>query len=152
MKNLLFVVAMLAAPASAQQKGQLGLGILLGDPTSGTAKYFLDDKNAFDFGIGWSADVVLHADYVWHGWELIPDPSRGKLAAYAAIGPRFETQRDFDFGIRTMLGLSYFPHLKRRVVEFFVELGPCFRLEPTPARVRVDGGFGLRYYFSRKKE
>lgn len=151
MKKLLFALALLASPAAAQQKGDLGLGMMLGDPTSGSAKYFFHETHAVDFGIGWSADLVLHFDYVYHGWELIPDPKRGKLAAYASIGPRFETQKEFDFGIRTLLGLSYFPHLKRRVVEFFFELGPVFRVEPAPTRVRVDGSFGMRYYFRERK-
>ena len=51
--------------------------------------------------------------------------------------------------IRTMLGLSYWPHLKHPV-ELFLELGPVYRVTPSPVRVRPDGSFGARWYFGRK--
>lgn len=146
MKRFILAAVLLAPlPASAQHAGELGLGVLLGDPTSGSAKYWLDDVQAVDFGIGVSQNLVMHADYVYHGWELIPQPTKGKLAAYGALGPRLEFMDDTDFGIRAMPGLSYWPNLKRSF-EFFLELGPVFRLT-NGLRVRLDGGFGLRFYF-----
>ncbi|MBI3552015.1 MAG: hypothetical protein HY077_05805 [Elusimicrobia bacterium] len=132
----------LAAPAP----GDLGLGLLLGDPTAGTAKYFLTKSQAVDFGVGVSEDLTLIGDYVFHGWDLLPQSKRGELSAYASLGARLEMLRDTDFGVRTMLGLSYWPHFKRST-EFFLELGPAFRVAPY-ARVRIDGGFGLRVYFA----
>ena len=141
------VLAALAVPAAAQpQGGQLGLGLLLGDPTSGSAKYWLDKDQAIDFGIGVSHTLVMHADYMYHGWDLIPEPKRGKLSVYGALGPRLEFYDDVDFGIRAVPGLSYWPTLKRPV-EMFVELGPVFRLT-NGLRVRIDGGFGVRWYFT----
>lgn len=139
-----------AVPAAAQEARQLGVGVLLGDPTSGSLKYWLNDTEAVDFGIGVSEDLVLHADYVYHGWDLLPQTTRGKLAAYGALGGRLEFEDHTDFGIRTMAGLSYWPKFKRPV-EFFLELGPVVRLTEG-ARVTVDGGFGLRFYFEPRKK
>ena len=140
-------LALLAAPASAQQVGQLGIGAVLGDPIGLTGKYWVKDAHAFDFGFGASHTFVMWGDYVWHGWEALPQPSRGKLALYLSAGPRLETRTTLDIGIRTMIGLSYWPKLKSQLWEMFIELGPTYRLT-NDVRVRVDGGVGLRYYFT----
>lgn len=145
---LLAVPAAALADGPGPRAGQLGLGVMLGDPIAGTLKYFVTDKSAVDFGIGASQDLVLIADYVWHGWTLLPQPKRGQLGVYLSGGPRLEMEDPTDFGIRTMAGLSYWPKLKTRTAEFFLELGPVYRLTPAPVRVRVDGGFGVRVYFS----
>src|SRR5579885_1934260 len=84
------VAAAAAVPAAAQEAGQLGVGMLLGDPTSLSAKYFLTKASAVDFGLGVSNNLVLHADWVQHLWNLKPQPSRGTLGLYGAIGPRLE--------------------------------------------------------------
>lgn len=138
-----------AAPASAQQKGELGVGVLLGDPTSATVKYFLSDVSAVDVGLGVSNNLVLHADYIYHIWNFKPQPSKGKLGFYGAVGPRLEFEDHTDFGIRLIPGASYWPQFKKHTVEFFVELGPVIRLTEG-TRVAVDGGFGLRYYFTKQ--
>lgn len=137
------------AAAFARAPGSLGVGPIVGDPTGATAKYFIKENHAVDVGLGVSHSLTLWADYVWHGWEALPQPSRGALAFYLAAGPRLETQSETDFGIRTMAGLSYWPKFKR-TFELYLELGPVLRLAPD-TRVRVDGGFGVRYYFSRTK-
>ena len=111
-----------------------------------SAKYFLTGRDALDLGFGISDDVTFIADYVWHGWNLLPQPERGPLALSLSAGPRLELHDQLDFGIRTMVGLSYWPKLKRPT-EFFCELGPVYRVVPN-VRVRVDGGVGLRVYFT----
>ncbi len=147
--TLLTAALLLSVPAAAQQAGQLGVGAVLGDPTGAVAKYFFNDRDAVDFGLGVSDTLVLWADYSLHAWELLPQPAHGRLGAYVSVGGRFESQTPSDFGIRTLGGLSYWPHLKHPV-ELFLELGPTFRVTPAPTRVRVDGSFGARWYFALK--
>lgn len=150
MTRLLFAVLLvLPVAAFSREPRSLGVGPILGDPTGATAKYFIEPGYAVDVGLGVSHTLTLWADYVWHGWEALPQPRRGPLALYLSAGPRLETQTDTDFGIRTMAGLSFWPKFKR-VYEFYLELGPTWRLAPD-ARVRVDGGFGVRYYFTPSK-
>jgi len=139
------LLAVCCAPARAQHKGELGVGPLIGYPMAATAKVFLSERDALDLGAGKSDDVTFHADYVWHDWKVLPQPKRGPLALTLAAGPRLELQDKTDFGIRAMAGLSYWPKLNR-VAEFFIELGPTFRLT-NETRTRVDGGFGFRIYF-----
>lgn len=136
------------SPAAAAQKGRLGAGPLIGYPMAATAKYFLSERDAVDLGAGKSDDATFHADYVWHGWQVLPQPKIGPLALTLAAGPRVELQTDTDVGIRAMVGLSYWPRLKRSA-EFFFELGPTFRLTNT-ARTRVDGGVGFRLYWDAR--
>lgn len=147
MKKIILAAAALAAlacPAAAQKAGDLGVGIFVGDPLGATAKYWLGDRSALDLGVGVSEDFVLHADYVHHIWNFSPQPSKGRLSPYGAVGGRLEWQDHTDFGIRLMPGLSYWPHMKK-LFELFVEVGPVIRLSQR-TRVTVDGSFGLRYY------
>lgn len=149
---LAVAVAALCAVSSAraQTAGQLGLGVILGDPLGATAKYMINGRDAVQATLGVSKNLTLTADYVWHGWKLTPQPKRGPLAIYLAGGVRLESQTDFDYGIRTMVGVSYWPKFATREGEFFLELGPTYRLNDD-FRVRVDGGFGVRVYFAPSK-
>lgn len=151
--RLAFVAAAalsLGTAARAQEGGDLGLGLILGDPIGATAKYMITGRQAVQTTLGVSEHLTWTADYVWHGFELTPQPKHGPLAVYLAGGIRLEDQEDVDVGFRTMVGLSYWPKFKSRTAEFFVELGPCYRLanKYDDFRIRVDGGFGLRVYFS----
>src|SRR5689334_6062579 len=67
----------------AQERG-FGIGVILGEPMGGSAKFWTNDKNAIDVGIGWSIGgdrffsgkqkpysngsprVHYHADYLTH--------------------------------------------------------------------------------------
>ena len=54
----------------AQQKG-FGLGVVLGEPTGISAKYWLTSGGALDFGLGYSftssnSVFDFYADYVFH--------------------------------------------------------------------------------------
>jgi hypothetical protein len=138
---------LLAAPAAAQQAGQFGAGMGLGDPTGASGKYFLTDRAAVDFGLGVSDTLVLWTDYVYHDWDLLPQPKKGTLGVYGAVGGRFESQFYPTFALRGMLGLSYWPRFKHPV-ELFLELGPAVRVtDDNSVRVRTDGMFGARWYF-----
>jgi hypothetical protein len=140
-------------PVYAERAGLLGAGLLLGDPTAGSLKYFVNEKEAVDFGVGVSDELTLIGDYLWHGWNLLPQPTHGPLGFYFSLGGRLEFQDKTDVGIRTMAGLSYWPQGKRPLkhpVEFFLELGPVLQVAPE-TRGHLDGGFGLRVYFSPRK-
>ena len=133
-----------AGPARAQQAGGFGAGVIVGDPTGVTVKGWLDDRHAFDAGVGFSGDAAIYADYLWHAWDLFPQPGKGRLGGYVGAGPRIETQRDTAFGIRTLGGLAYWA--ASHPIELFFEVGPVFRLSPE-SQVDVDAGLGVRFYF-----
>lgn len=146
MKKLLAVatlVAWVATPAAAQTVKKAGFGVIAGDPVGGTAKVWLDDAYAVDLGVGFSGDTVMWGDLLYHMYNLLPQPAEGRLAVYVGAGPRIETRRDAEFGVRTIAGLNW--RIKRQPIEFFVEAGPVFRMTPNGG-VDADGGIGVRFY------
>lgn len=150
MKNVLLALACLIAasiPALAQKAGDVGAGVVLGAPTAVTGKLWLDGTRALDAGLGWSSELTVYGDYLWHGWDVLPKPAEGRLPVYLGLGVQVRTFRDAEFGVRAVAGVAYW--LPRDPVEIFLELVPVFRLTPGTS-VGLDAGLGLRYYFGNK--
>ena len=149
MKMLLALVYLFAAgvnPLWAQKAGDVGAGVILGNPTGGTAKFWFTDSQALDAGVGFSTRLALYGDYLWHSWKVLPQPSEGKLPVYLGLGAQFRTVSPNEFGLRTVAGIAYW--LPRNPVEIFLEVVPVFRLSPRDS-VGLDAGVGLRYYFTK---
>ncbi|UPT75669.1 MAG: hypothetical protein M0D55_08345 [Elusimicrobiota bacterium] len=123
---LLASLVCLAAPVRAEDPKEIGVGVIAGDPTGGTAKLWLDRSVALDFGVGFSGDVAFWADALYHLDGLLPQPNEGRLLPYLGAGPRIESGNDAEFGVRTIAGLSW--RLTKQPLEFFAEAGPVFRV------------------------
>src|SRR5699024_3837575 len=71
---------------------QIGLGVIVGSPTGLSFKTFTSETNAFDAGMAWSVGhydaVNIHADYLWHHFDVFEDVDRGQLPLYYGIGGR----------------------------------------------------------------
>lgn len=145
MKYLLIALILAAAvPAAAQGPiTEAGAGVIAGDPIGGTAKLWFGRDYAVDLGIGYSGSTVLWGDFLYHAWNLLPQPSEGKLGLYFGAGPRIEAGNDAEFGIRTMVGAAW--RLTRQPMELFIEAGPVFRMTQGGG-VDADGGLGVRFY------
>lgn len=146
MKKILIalVLAAAASPASAQGSfTEVGAGVIAGDPIGGTAKLWLNRDYAIDLGVGFSGSTVLWGDILYHAWNVLPQPSEGKLGLYFGAGPRLETANDAEFGVRTIVGAAW--RMSRHPLEFFVEAGPVFLLTQGGG-VDADGGVGVRFY------
>ena len=143
-----FVLVASLVPASAAAFEEVGAGAVVGDPIGLTIKLWFDKSHAADFGIGWSGDTVIWGDLLWHDWNLLPQPSEGKLAGYLGLGPRLETKPDSEFALRGIAGAAW--RLSRNPVELFVEAGPVFRMTPRGG-VGVDAGAGVRVYLGSKR-
>ena len=147
LKTLLALFCMFAAvesPLWAQEAGKFGAGVILGNPTGGTAKYWLSGTQAIDMGVGFSTKLAVYGDYLWHGWNVLPQPSAGKLPLYLGLGAQIRTFSPGEFGLRTVAGIAYW--LPNDPLEIFLELVPIFRLTPNSS-VGLGAGIGLRYYF-----
>ncbi len=134
-----------AASVRAQQAGSTGAGVILGNPTGVTGKFWLDHTQALVAGLGVSTHLAVYGDYVWHIWDLLPQPTQGRLPVYVGLGGQVRTFHDAEFGIRMVAGVAYW--LPQNPVEIFVEAVPVIRLSPDTS-VGLDGGLGLRYYFN----
>ena len=130
--------------------GRLGAGIIVGEPTGASVKYWFNDLMAIDGAAGWSthdhSDFYLHSDVLWHNFDLIPVP-RGRLPVYIGAGGlvRFrDDNRDNQVGIRVPVGLSYMPD--GLPIDVFAEIGPALDVSPN-VQGEVTGGIGIRYWF-----
>lgn len=95
-----------AAQAPAQRAGDVGGGVVLGNPTGFTGKVWIDESQAVDAGVGFSTDLAVYGDYLWHSWKVLPQPSEGRLPVYIGLGAQVRTLRDTEFGIRTVAGVA----------------------------------------------
>ena len=129
----------------AQDKG-FGLGILVGEPTGLSGKYWVSSQNAIDAGIAWSfrqsGFFHVHGDYLWHFPDAIQASQRFPL--YAGIGGRLGfAKHDALFGVRMVGGIAWWP--KDTPIDIFLEIAPIIDLAPA-SEFSVNGGFGVRYY------
>lgn len=143
---LLFV--MMRNQGAAQDQG-FGLGVIFGEPTGLSGKYWISQRNAVDGGLAWSFKkngyLHLHGDYLWHFTGVFPDADR--LVLYAGPGGRIGfAGTQSVIGIRIVGGLAY--DIRGAPMDVFFEIAPVVDLLPQTAG-SLNGGIGVRYYFPR---
>lgn len=145
---LLLCCVLLAGTFSmrSQDRG-FGLGIIIGDPTGLSGKYWVSSTSAIDGGLAWSfrhsGYFHLHGDYLWHFLDAIK--SQEKFLPYVGIGGRFgATKRDALLGIRVVGGITFIP--RGAPIDIFLELAPILDLAPA-TELEMNGGIGIRYFF-----
>jgi hypothetical protein len=143
------VLGLAGALHAAPHPGQLGLGIVAGDPFGPTVKYWMDSKHAVDFGVGFDNDITVYGDFLWQAWNHIGPAREDDIGLYVGLGPRFQNQdedpgddNDDTFGIRVPFGVNYF--VKRYPIELFAEVVPVFQVAPD-TEVNMDAGVGIRF-------
>ena len=130
--------------------GRLGAGVIIGEPTGASLKYWLNDRLAVDGAFGWSfhdnSDFYMHGDVLWHNFDLIP-VSHGRLPVYFGVGGlvRFrDDNNDNQVGIRIPIGVDYMPD--GAPIDIFAEIGPAIDIAPD-VEGEITGGVGIRYWF-----
>lgn len=156
LSGILFVIcfALSAGPLQAQvsQHDDVGLGVLLGDPSGISYKNYFNPKNAVDAALGWSVrnqdGLYVHADYLWHNYELFQDMDgsveQGLVGFYYGVGARVFIGDVSDLGVRIPVGVNYM--FQNDPLEIFIELVPTLDLVPS-TDADFGGGIGIRYYF-----
>jgi hypothetical protein len=134
-----------AIRSSAQSEG-FGIGLIIGEPTGISGKYWTGEKTAFDGGVAWSfvdqGALHVHADYLVHLYDVIP-VANGALPLYFGGGGRINVGQDFVLGARGVVGLNY--HFSGAPVDVFIEIAPVFDFLPS-TRLSMNGGIGVRYF------
>ncbi|MFN0149328.1 MAG: hypothetical protein ACKVU1_01285 [bacterium] len=146
--------------AALGMQNRLGLGVMAGEPTGVTAKWWMGKASAIGAGAAWSFrnddEVVFHADYLLHrfGWSKAErDIDEGGLPFYFGLGgqlrmaddgPDAGTNGDTSFGLRMPLGLSWLNSTTQ--LEMFGEAVPGLELTPD-TDLTVGGAIGMRYTF-----
>lgn len=153
----------LAAPSAARaedihgaDKGALGIGLILGEPTGIAAKLYLKDDQAIQGAIGSAfvgGGLQLHADYVFHPYILETRESF-VLPVYFGPGVRLIDYTNgrgdsaFALGARLVGGLLF--DFKDVPLDAFIEVAGVFEYEfkaGTGFGVTLNAGAGVRYYF-----
>lgn len=166
-----FVAVALAAAAgtaSAEEltddgveKGSLGLGIIIGEPTGVCAKLYLEDDRALQAAIGAtfvSGGFQAHVDYVLHPW-ILEEREQFTMPAYVGGGVRAmqhaagrDGDSDFRIGPRAVAGLLF--DFTEIPLDVFVEVAAIAELrfgsddpDINGFGIALNGGIGARYYF-----
>ena len=129
--------------------GRFGVGLILGEPTGVSLKYFFNDTVAIDGAVGWAfhheTDFYLHSDVLWHKFDLFSVPE-GQLPFYVGVGGRvkFRDNEDDRIGVRVPFGVSYI--FEDLPLDIFAEVAPVVDFVPS-----THGGFtigiGARWWF-----
>jgi hypothetical protein len=139
------------------EKGTLGFGIIVGEPTGICLKIYLAKDRALDIAAGSafiSNGLQVHGDYVFHPW-ILQDRDSFVLPVY--IGPGF---RAIDYsggsggsshvalGLRAVVGLLF--DFKNAPLDAFLEvaiIGQYDFKSGDGLGAAVNYGGGVRYYF-----
>ncbi len=152
------LTALMPRPArafeAAHKAGQLAAGIVVGEPTGVSLKYWMDRTHAVDFAVGGLGfdGVLLHADYLWHRFGLFHSDRtdlEDNLPVYYGVGGVLGANAGGPFGggasagVRGVIGITYlFPE----PFDLFLELAPTILVAPGFG-FGFEGGLGGRYYF-----
>lgn len=144
---ILMLAAILFPGAAKAQDNDFGLGIILGEPTGISLKYWVGSNAAIDGAVAWSFgnndSLHLHADYLFHKFNLFK-VEKGKIPLYYGIGIRVRAEGRTRVGVRFPVGISYI--FEKAPLDIFLELAPLLDLVPD-TDFRFNGAIGIRYYF-----
>ncbi len=143
----LFLISLLFLSTSLQAQSRPGsteLGVILGEPTGISAKFWQSGTSAIDAAAAWSfgkeESLHLHASYLKH---KPLEAEAGSLYLYYGIGARALFADDPRFGARIPVGLQY--NIEDTRLSLFFEVAPTFDLVPA-TDFGVNGGIGVRYF------
>ena len=162
MKKLLTILlaAFITVSLTTTTHGQdaekdLGIGVMVGEPTGLSLKSWISEENAFDVGLAWSLGrydaVNIHADYLWHRYDVFDDVEEGSLPLYYGVGGRIVFSDDYPdpgdsnvvIGIRGPVGINYL--FEESPIGLFLEIAPILNLTPE-TDFDLDGALGIRLY------
>jgi hypothetical protein len=140
-----------------------GLGVVIGEPTAITAKYWLDGKHSIDGGLGafFGSYTLLYADYLFSYPGAFGHQSAfvSQLTPYFGAGPvlafttssydnnnnlRGKNSGDIGLGVRVPGGIEWRPN--DPTIGVYVELAPGISIMPQVG-IFLQAGIGIRYYF-----
>ena len=134
--------------ASDYLENRFGAGLMVGEPTGLSLKYWLNADWAIDGGVAESFHrdngLQLHSDVLWHWFGLIGS-SHGKFAPYFGAGLRVKFENGDDpFGFRFPVGIAYL--FDQHPIDVFFEVAPLLNVTPS-VRGDVNVAIGARFWF-----
>lgn len=135
----------------AKEKGPVGVGLVLGNPSGLSVAWRLDEINTIQAAFAWSImdnpGVSATADYLFH-FDDVLTIDKVTIPLYAGIGAKLDLplveDTIFGLGLRIPLGARWlFTDIP---LEIFLEIAPGMRFIPKSA-FDLGFGFGARWYF-----
>ncbi|HZW40514.1 MAG TPA: hypothetical protein VFF33_14540 [Ignavibacteriaceae bacterium] len=164
MKKYIIILLMLLSiteMAQSPQGKKFGFGIILGDPTGGTLKYWTTNQNALVFDIGGSyfGSPRIGVDYLWHFDAFNSNIVKMYAGPGAALGIGegrriwYRNKGGDEFYIRSsgesalalrgVFGINVVP--RATPLEMFLDIGVLFGISPGFGTA-VDAAIGIRFY------
>jgi hypothetical protein len=139
---------LLLSSCAFSQQSDFGIGVILGNPTGISVKYWTGERIALDASLGYmiarEEHLMLSADFLAHLWSFDSEGDRIRLYLGAGAGLGFIS--DISLSLRLPLGASYF--FSSFPMEFFAELDPLFQLTgPGGSGPGIGGYLGAHWYF-----
>jgi len=123
------------------------IGLMFGEPTGASYKYYITDVNAIDAGAAVSfipnAVFQLSADFLRHYYHFA-NVGEGRLPLVYGAGLAVQFREDTRFGIRIPVGLTYI--MQNLPLALFIDLAPRFDIVPD-TEVSINAAVGVRYRF-----
>jgi len=164
------ILAALGRPAHAGQidweDHPKALGIILGEPTGLTGKYWVTPTRAWDAGFSYSFRGYLlgYVDHIWHFPGLVgrysdlakrlkPYLGLGAMTYFSTISNRNARTGIIDFesstgvALRLPIGIEWMP--EDQPIGLFFELAPAIGIAPGNFTI-LEGGIGVRFYLDAK--
>lgn len=146
-KTILILIVIAATTGLFSQNSGLGAGIIVGEPTGISLKYWTGNSTAFDGAIAWSfgnEDALhLHADMLMHNPDLIA-VTQGSLPVYYGLGVKIKLEDKSKLGIRIPVGIAY--QFVEAPFDIFLEIVPLLDLVPA-TDFGLNAAIGVRYFF-----
>ncbi len=155
MKRITTIVLFLVLAATATVRAQMGIGVILGEPTGLSMKLSAGSASSFDAAAAWSflqqedrggipatgGSIYFHLDYQQY-FDLVDVPS-GRLPFFVGVGGKIYLGTDIlALGVRIPLGVSY--EFADVPLELFLEVAPGLLFFPSTT-FDGGGGFGILY-------
>jgi hypothetical protein len=153
---LIFILDFSALHAQSPRRKTFGFGVIVGDPTGGTLKFFTQRNNAFviDFGSSYFGSPRIGVDYLWQFNAFNSDIANLYAGAGGTIGfgrgdgfyykdKYIRGKNNVGLGARGILGVNFIP--RRTPLEIFFEVGVLLAVTPDFGS-SADVGVGMRFY------
>ena len=147
-----------AAESGGSDKGVFGLGIIAGEPTGVSAKYYLGNDTAIDGAVGFALlgrGVQVHSDFLWHPF-VIDQKESFVLPFYFGVGARVlrhdsggsDDDDHTRIGLRVPVGILFdFTQIPLDVFAEVAGVGDYRTAGDDDFALDINGGVGARYYF-----
>jgi hypothetical protein len=152
--SILFLQSTNVFAESLHSPSKIGLGIVAGEPTGLTGKFWFSEKYAGDLGVSYSFDnyFLFYTDALYHFPNAIVNAKgiSGKFVPYfgGGVGVRYSTKdsrkNTVDAFLRVPIGIEW--SFSKPPVALFAEFVPGIGIAPDTYGL-VLGGIGIRYYF-----